>query len=312
MKIALLGTGFGQAHAAIFAKREVEVVVFGRTPAKLEEIRQRYGFATTADLDGLYHDPSIDLIDICLPTSLHAEHVLRGLAAGKHVLCEQPLVLTMADAQRVADAAAASDRQVFVDMFGRFSPAYRPLREAVADRTYGRLQALELEVRSALLWPGYDLRLDTIVLYTLHGDLDTLVQVLGMPESYATTAVTGAEGGSAVQAAFAYPDAIARVSGSSLMPEPYGSRGGYRATFTGGVLEHGFVADFTGQAPQPVVQEYTDKGHRELPADGPDAYTAMIDHVLACLRGQAVNQLAPASVLDSLRLTLEVHQAVNR
>jgi predicted dehydrogenase len=312
MKIALLGTGFGQAHAAIYAKREVEVVVFGRTPAKLEEIRQRYGFATTTDLDGLYHDPSIDLIDICLPTSLHAEHVLRGLAAGKHVLCEQPLALTMADAQRVADAAAASDRQVFVDMFGRFSPAYRPLREAVADRTYGRLQALELEVRSALLWPGYDLRLDTIVLYTLHGDLDTLVQVLGMPESFTTTAVTGAERGSAVQAAFAYPDAIARVSGSSLMPGPYSVRGGYRATFTGGVLEHGFVADFTGQAPQPVVQEYTDKGHREFPADGPDAYTAMIDHVLACLHGQAVNQLAPASVLDSLRLTLDVHQALNR
>jgi predicted dehydrogenase len=312
MRIALLGTAFGQAHAAIYAKREVEVVVFGRTPAKLEEIRQRYGFATTTDLDGLYHDPSIDLIDICLPTSLHAEHVLRGLAAGKHVLCEQPLALTMADAQRVADAAAASDRQVFVDMFGRFSPAYRLLREAVADRTYGRLQALELEVRSALLWPGYDLRLDTIVLYTLHGDLDTLVQVLGMPESFTTTAVTGAERGSAVQAALAYPDAIARVSGSSLMPGPYGSRGGYRATFTGGVLEHGFVADFTGQAPRPVVHEYTDKGHRELPPDGPDAYTAMIDHVLACLRGQAVNQLAPASVLDSLRLTLDVHQAVNR
>jgi predicted dehydrogenase len=171
---------------------------------------------------------------------------------------------------------------------------------------------LELEVRSALLWPGYDLRLDTIVLYTLHGDLDTLVQVLGMPESFTTTAVTGAERGSAVQAALAYPDAIARVSGSSLMPGPYGSRGGYRATFTGGVLEHGFVADFTGQAPRPVVHEYTDKGHRELPPDGPDAYTAMIDHVLACLRGQAVNQLAPASVLDSLRLTLDVHQAVNR
>jgi predicted dehydrogenase len=312
MKIAVLGTGFGQAHAAIYAEREVEVVVFGRTPAKLEEIRQRYGFATTADLDGLYHDPSIDLIDICLPTSLHAEHVLRALAAGKHVLCEQPLALTMADAQRVADVAAASDRQVFVDMFGRFSPAYRPLREAVADQTYGRLQALELEVRSALLWPGYDLRLDTIVLYTLHGDLDTLVQVLGMPESFTTTAVMGAERGSAVQAAFAYPDAIARVSGSSLMPGPYSVRGGYRATFIGGVLEHRFVADFTGQAPQPVVQEYTDKGHRELPADGPDAYTAMIDHVLACLRGQAVNQLAPASVLDSLRLTLDVHQAVNR
>jgi predicted dehydrogenase len=171
---------------------------------------------------------------------------------------------------------------------------------------------LELESRADLVWPGYKPRLDTIVLDMLHGDLDTLVQVLGMTESFTSTAVTGAERGSAVQVAFAYPEAIARVSGSSLMPGPYGLRGGYRATFTGGVLEHAFVADSTGQAPKPVVQEYTAKGHRELPADGPGAFMAMIDHVLACLHGQAVNQLAPASVLDSLRLTLDVHQAVNR
>jgi hypothetical protein len=78
------------------------------------------------------------------------------------------------------------------------------------------------------------------------------------------------------------------------------------------VLEHNFVAGYTGQVPDPVVDEFTDIGHRELPAEGPDAYTAMIDHVLACLRGEEVNQLDPTSVLDSMRLTLDVHQAVNR
>jgi predicted dehydrogenase len=287
MKIALLGTGFGQAHAAIYAERDVEVVVFGRTPAKLEDVHQRFGFSTATDLDGLYDDPSIDLIDVCLPTALHAEHVLRGLAAGKHVLCELPLALTMADAQRVADAAA-SDRQVFVDMFGRFSPTDRLLREAVAEKTYGRLQVLEMEGRTALLWPGYDLRLDTIVLDMLHGNLDTLVQALGVPESFTTSAAAGAERGSTVQAVFTYPDAIARVSGCSLMPQPYESRGGYRATFTGGVLEYDFAAGFTGKVKSPVVHEYTDDGHHQLAVDGPDAYTAMIDHVLACLRGGEV------------------------
>jgi hypothetical protein len=38
----------------------------------------------------------------------------------------------------------------------------------------------------------------------------------------------------------------------------------------------------------------------------------VIDHVLACLQGENINQLTPASVLDSLKLTLDVHQAVNR
>jgi predicted dehydrogenase len=105
-------------------------------------------------------------------------------------------------------------------MAGRFSPAYRLLRDAVDDRTYGQPQVLELELRSALLWPGYDLRSDTIVLDMLHGELDTLVRLLGMPETTATATVTGTQQGSAVQAIFTYPDAIARVSGSALMPRP--------------------------------------------------------------------------------------------
>ena len=57
------------------------------------------------------------------PAKLHAEYAVRVLDAGKHVLCELPLAASMADARRVVDAQAASDRQVFVDMFGRFDPA---------------------------------------------------------------------------------------------------------------------------------------------------------------------------------------------
>jgi predicted dehydrogenase len=76
MKIALLGTGFGHAHAAVYAQRPDvdEVVVFGRTPDKLATISGQFGFATTTDLDGLIADLSVDLVDIacppgCTPTS---------------------------------------------------------------------------------------------------------------------------------------------------------------------------------------------------------------------------------------------------
>lgn len=314
MKVALLGTGFGQAHAAAYAARgDVDVVIYGRTPAKLDNLADQFGFPTTTDLDSLYADPSIDLIDICLPTALHAEHVLCGLEAGKHVLTELPLALSMDDAHRVADAAAGSDRHVFVHMYARFSPTTTLLLDAVRQGTYGRMAELEIWLHTALLWPGYELGLDTIVMDMLHGELDALVQTLGLPEKTTTTAIAGGERGSAVHASFTYPNAVARVSGSSLMPMPYGSRGGYRATFTGGVLEYAFTAGYTGQPAAPVVVEYTEQGRKELTPDADEPYTAaMIDHVLACLRGQASNENSPTSVLDSLRLTLEVHQAVNR
>jgi predicted dehydrogenase len=142
MKVGLLGTGFGMAHAHIYhAHPQVsEVVVFGRTPAKLQAFAEKFGYAITTDLSGIYDDPAIDLVDVCLPTPLHAEHVTRALAAGKHVLCELPLAATMDDARHIVDAAAASDRQVFVDMFGRFDPATEVLHAAIAEGRYGTLR----------------------------------------------------------------------------------------------------------------------------------------------------------------------------
>ena len=79
MKIALLGTGFGQAHAAVYAERPDvdEVVLFGRTAAKLAAISGQFGFATTTDLDAVLADPSVDLVDVCLPTALPAHPTLR-------------------------------------------------------------------------------------------------------------------------------------------------------------------------------------------------------------------------------------------
>src|ERR671912_142289 len=136
MKVGLLGTGFGIAHAHIYhAHPEVsEVVVFGRTPAKLQAFAEQFGYATTTEVASIYDDPAIDLVDVCLPTGLHGEHVLRALQAGKHVLCELPLAATMDDAGRIIDAAAASDRQVFVDIFGRLDPATRARSSAAAPR----------------------------------------------------------------------------------------------------------------------------------------------------------------------------------
>ena len=136
MKVGLLGTGFGIAHAAIYAARsDVEhVVVFGRTPAKLERFAEQFGFATTIEIDDIYGDRAIDLVDVCLPTPVHADYVVRALQAGKDVLCELPLASTIADARRIVDAQQATGRQVFVDMFSRFDPGVEFLQGSILAR----------------------------------------------------------------------------------------------------------------------------------------------------------------------------------
>ena len=198
MKVGLLGTGFGIAHARIYHPHPQvsQVVVFGRTPAKLQAFADEFGYATT-DPASIYDDPTIDLIDVCLPTPLHADHVIRALAAGKHVLCELPLAATMDDAHRIVDAHAASDRQVFVDMFGRFDPATEVLHAAIAEGGHGTLKTLTMELRTALLWEGYQLGLDSIAMDMLHSGLDAIVTALGRPESVTAVGVGKDSGGSA-------------------------------------------------------------------------------------------------------------------
>jgi predicted dehydrogenase len=311
MKVGLLGTGFGIAHARIYHTHPQvsDVVVFGRTPAKLRAFADELGYATTTDIAGIYHDPTIDLVDVCLPTPLHADHVIRALAAGKHVLCELPLATTMADARRIVDAHAAGEREVFVDMFGRFDPATEFLHTAITQGSYGALKTLSMELRTALLWEGYQLGLDSLAMDVLHSSLDAIVTALGRPESITTIGVAKDDGGSAAEVLLGYPGAIVRCSASALLPKPYAMRGGYRAVFIDAAIESSWTAGYDGR-PTTTLTEYTQQGQREVDLPARDAYMAVIDHVIACCQGREASRLSPASVLDTLQLTLDVHTAL--
>jgi len=71
------------------------------------------GTAFTTDLEDVLADGTVDLVDICLPPHLHLSQSLRALDAGKHVICEKPLVASVAEADTLAARAQAAGRQVF-------------------------------------------------------------------------------------------------------------------------------------------------------------------------------------------------------
>jgi predicted dehydrogenase len=215
----------------------------------------------------------------------------------------------MADARRIVDAHAASDRQVFVDMFARFDPATQFLHTAIAQGRHGTLKTLAVETRTALLWEGYQLGLDTIAMDVLHSGLDAIVTALGRPESITTMGVAKDTGGSAAEVLLDYPATIVRYSASALLPRPYGVRGGYRAVFTDAAIESSWTAGYEGR-PTTTLTEYTQQGQREVDLPAGDAYTAVIDHVIACCQGRDTSRISPVSVLDTLQLTLDIRTAL--
>ncbi len=88
----------------------------------------------------LLFDPEVDAVYVSLPNSLHAEWTVKALQAGKHVLCEKPMTVTLEELDRVERAAAASGRTVFEAFMYLHHPQMRRLREIVAKGEIGGLQ----------------------------------------------------------------------------------------------------------------------------------------------------------------------------
>ncbi|RKN65931.1 gfo/Idh/MocA family oxidoreductase [Streptomyces klenkii] len=313
MKIGLLGTGFAVAHAGVYAARpDTEVVVYGRRPEKLAMFAQNFGFATTTNMDAIYDDPDVDLVDVCLPTALHKEHVLRALAAGKHALCELPIAPTIAEAEEITRAAEASDKHVFIDMFMRVHPAVRHLHQVIRDGSLGGLRTLRSYRKAGPIWGPVDLGLDRLALEVMLSDLDYTVAALGLPREIHATGVAAGDGRAAAETVLRYDDVIVEYTASSMVPVSYGVSHGFEATFTDGVLElHERPFERTG--PVMSLTEYTAAGSREIALAPADNYATAINHVLDCVtKGAEDALLTPRAATETLRLALGIDQALAR
>lgn len=98
----------------------------------------------TKNLNELLADSSIDLIDLCVPTLAHPKLALAALKAGKHVICEKPLARTAVLAREIADTAAKTKGFFMPAMCIRFWPEYAWLKQAIDQKTYGRVLAARL------------------------------------------------------------------------------------------------------------------------------------------------------------------------
>src|SRR5262245_10492015 len=109
VRVGVLGAGFmGSTHARAYAAMpETEVAaIYAPTPSRAEPLAEEVRCRWTDDLAAVVADPTIDAIDICLPTPQHRAVAEKALAAGKHVLLEKPIALNLDDAAALVRAGA--------------------------------------------------------------------------------------------------------------------------------------------------------------------------------------------------------------
>ncbi|HEX8342589.1 MAG TPA: Gfo/Idh/MocA family oxidoreductase, partial [Tepidisphaeraceae bacterium] len=145
LRVGIVGYGrIGNEHAGWLARSNDCAVagVFDPTPAR-RSVAAAAGLATTDALGELLDDPAIDAVLIATPTSMHHDHALAAIAAGKHVMVEKPIAIDLPQAMAVRDGAASAGVVLSVFHCRRWDADFLTVQAAVASGVLGRLINVE-------------------------------------------------------------------------------------------------------------------------------------------------------------------------
>ena len=328
--IAIVGLGpaaLPHAKSLLDLSGEAEVRwAASRTPAKAAAFAAAFPFPTTTDLDAAIADPAVDAVLVLTPPAAHLEVAERCFSAGKHVLVEKPLELTVARGEQLVAAGRAAGRRLGVMLQHRFRPASQRLREVLAEGLLGEVAAASMTVpwwrpQSYYDEPGRGTMArdggGVLLTQAIH-TLDLFRSLVGVSDVLASTVETtrlhrmetedyvaalvrlgnGAPGTITATTAF--------MNGQPERIEIMGTRGG--ATLVGGTLRLAFA-----DGCEEVVEAEGPTGAGANIMDFPhDAHRAVIADFLAACREDRDPAISGEEALASQRLVDTILTAAER
>jgi UDP-N-acetyl-2-amino-2-deoxyglucuronate dehydrogenase len=145
LRFAIIGCGrIGQRHAEHIAKVGSLVAVCDVVRDKADQLAGQFGAEAFYDVDELVKKKGIDLVAVCTPNGLHAEHSIKSLSHGLHVLCEKPMAINVHDCGEMIKAAERSNRRLFIVKQNRFNPPVARVKELLDQNVFGKIYSVQL------------------------------------------------------------------------------------------------------------------------------------------------------------------------
>ena len=300
MNIAILGTGFGKEHAKLFCQEKLvdKIIVWGRNPEKLAEIKKELNVQTTTNLDDILNDQTIELVDVCLPTQVHAEYAIKALHAGKHVFVEMPLADTSENGRKILETAKECGRRAFVDLFLQFEYPYQLLNQIKEDKCYGDLINFQIKRQTPHWWGNLDLK--NIALNLMHHDIDFVLQLLGKPDKISVEGKEVRPECAAVTAQFGYKNAAATICGNSALFNSCPFSVGFEANFEKAFIRY-FEDGYQNGRTDTRFEIFTDEKQEEVKLEQQNCYQLVCHEVVEAILKNRKSRLD----IEHALLTLE-------
>lgn len=266
LKVGLIGCGYmGTMHANCY--KNIDGVQICAVADIQRERAEAVAKGTSAEIFSNGHDlinnAKVDVIDICLPTYLHAEYALAAMDKVKYLFVEKPVALTVDEGEKMLQKSLATGCQVQVGQVIRFWDEYVELKKIVESGKYGKvINANFRRISPRPTWGWQDWLLD----YERSGgagqdlyihDIDYVLSLFGEPESSYSIRNTLGEKNSYVNSLMQYKDFAVTVEGTWGLPTTHP----FEATFRV-VLEDAVIENAGGK-----FMLYTDAGAEEIKID---------------------------------------------
>jgi predicted dehydrogenase len=263
------------------------------------------GIAAYAESAELFADPNVQIVDICTSTPHHAALTMAALRAGKHVVCEKPMSLLLAECREMEAAVRETGRQLMVAHCLRYWPHYTKAHELLRSGEIGRPLYAQLYRAGAL--PGWSAegwlenpeQSGGILDMHIH-DLDVSLWWFGEPARIEARGVMRAGLPIIIDASWQYADGPLVQLHSAWDPNGGAFRHGFRLVAEKATLVYDLAA-----APD-VLQILRDGKAEEMPVDPPAAHQAELDDFARCIAaGQPFTRFTPSDSRRAVELGLQ-------
>jgi len=146
LKYGIIGCGrIAQRHAEHIQNVGELVAVCDIIPEKAMELATKCNAKAYTDYVQLLKENSeIDVMAVCSPNGLHAEHTIAALKAGFHVLCEKPMAINVQDCGEMINTAEKANKRLFIVKQNRFNPPVAAVKKIIDEGRLGKIYNVQL------------------------------------------------------------------------------------------------------------------------------------------------------------------------
>jgi UDP-N-acetyl-2-amino-2-deoxyglucuronate dehydrogenase len=146
LKFAIIGCGrIAERHALQISRLGSLQAVCDVIVSRAEELGKRYGANIYNDFEDLLNtEKDIDVVSICTPNGLHAEHSIMAFRSGLHVLCEKPMAISVFECGEMIKEAEKANKRLFVVKQNRYNPPVKAIKDALDDNRFGKIMSIQL------------------------------------------------------------------------------------------------------------------------------------------------------------------------